>query len=115
MKALRTSVGASTKIALITLLHLLACGLISAATQIHLTGPAGSGSFGSSVTTLPNGNVVVSDPSYDSATNPNVGAVYLYSGATGQLISVLTGDTDQISELAEDRSALWQAVGSAGF
>ena len=27
----------------------------------------------------------------------------------------LTVDTDQISELAEDRAALWQAVGSAGF
>jgi hypothetical protein len=27
----------------------------------------------------------------------------------------LSVDTDQISELAEDRTALWQAVGAAGF
>jgi hypothetical protein len=59
--------------------------LANNATQIDITGPTGSGSFGSSVKTLPNGNIVV----IDSA----IGAVYLYNGATGGLISVLKGDS----------------------
>jgi hypothetical protein len=67
----------------------------TAATQIDITGPAGSDSFGASVTLLTNGNFVVADPGYD-APGPvsNVGAVYLYDGATGALISTLTGATD---------------------
>ena len=51
---------------------------------------------------LPNGNIVVTDPGYD-APGPSgpiidVGAVYLYNGATGALISTLTGSTagDQV-------------------
>lgn len=63
-----------------------------AATQIDITGLTGSGAFGSSVTALPNGNIVVIDSDYDSATISNAGAVYLYNGATGMLISALTGD-----------------------
>jgi len=62
--------------------------------QIDINGPAGSGRFGTSVTALPNGNIVVTDPFYD-ITSPmtivDVGAVYLYNGATGTLISKLTG------------------------
>src|SRR5207248_1718333 len=61
-----------------------------------INGPAGSGRFGFSVTALPNGNFVVTDPFYD-ITSPtliaDVGAVYLYNGATGALISMLTGST----------------------
>lgn len=45
---------------------------------------------------LPNGNIVVLDPGYD-ITSPsaiqNVGAVYLYNGETGALISMLTGSS----------------------
>ena len=66
-----------------------------AQTDIH--GPAGSGAFGASVTVLPNGNFVVADPLYDEGSIPDVGAVYLYDGATLALISVLKGST------AEDR------------
>ena len=70
-----------------------------AATQIDLVGPAGSGRFGSRLLILPNGNLVVTDPLYDipgGATD--VGAVYLYNGATRTLISMLTGSTsgDQV-------------------
>ena len=67
--------------------------------QTDINGPAGSGRFGTSVTVLPNGNFVVTDPYYD-APGPvaDVGAVYLYNGATHALISTLTGSTagDQV-------------------
>jgi len=77
---------------------LAVCGAAAAA-QVVLTGPAGSGSFGVSVTVLPNGNFVVTDPGFD-ATGPtvsNVGAVYLYR-PNGVLISTLRGSTanDQV-------------------
>jgi hypothetical protein len=64
------------------------------AAQTDINGPAGSGRFGTQVVALPNGNIVVIDPFYD-APGPivNVGAVYLYNGATGALISTLTGST----------------------
>ena len=45
-----------------------------------------------------NGNIVVTDPGYDAGGVADVGAVYLYNGATGALISKLTGSTagDQV-------------------
>jgi len=66
----------------------------AASIQIDIKGPPGSGSFGSSVMVLPNGNFVVTDPYYD-APGPivDVGAVYLYNGVTLALISTLTGST----------------------
>ena len=64
---------------------------IRAAGQIDLVGPAGSEQFGQNVTVLPNGNIVVADPVYDAGPVVDVGAVYLYSGASGALISMLTG------------------------
>lgn len=69
-----------------------------AATRIDVDGPAGSGVFGTAVTLLPNGNFVVTDPEFDSATAVNVGAVHLFNGTTGALISTLTGSTpgDQV-------------------
>ena len=60
----------------------------------EIVGPAGSGAFGSLVTLLPNGNLVVTDPSFD-LTSPavvDVGAVYLYN-PEGLLISMLHGST----------------------
>jgi hypothetical protein len=67
---------------------------IQAAPRINITGPVNSGNFGTSVTALPNGNIVVTDLEYD-ITSPtsvlNVGAVYLYDGKTGNLISQLKG------------------------
>ena len=82
------------------LLSAIVCGssfaAVSAAhaAQTDITGPAGSGSFGTNVTLLPNGNFVVTDPGYD-APGPiaNVGAIYLYDGVTLALISTLTGST----------------------
>jgi hypothetical protein len=64
---------------------------VSASALIDLIGPAGSGQFGKNVTVLPNGNIVVTDPSYAIGTSPNAGAVYLYNGSSGALISTLTG------------------------
>jgi hypothetical protein len=63
----------------------------SASTQIDIIGPAGSVSFGASVAILPNGNLVVTDPNFDGGIGVDIGAVYLYNGATGALISTLTG------------------------
>src|SRR5215210_1663458 len=68
--------------------------ILKASTQIDITGPAGSGSFGASVAVLPNGNIIVADPTFD-LTAPmaltDVGAVYLYDGRSGSLISRVTG------------------------
>ena len=68
------------------------------AQNIVINGPAGSESFGKSITILTNGNYVISDPLWDNTTIPNVGAVYLYNGRSHTLISSLTGNTanDQI-------------------
>src|SRR5512141_2561796 len=57
-----------------------------AGSQIDIPGPEDSGAFGQ-VTWLPNGNLVVVDSSYSSG----IGAVYLYDGSTGAMISSLTG------------------------
>jgi hypothetical protein len=58
-----------------------------------LTGPTGSQRFGDTVAVLPNGNFVVTDPGFDSATAADVGAVYLYDGTTNAVISTLTGSS----------------------
>ncbi len=60
---------------------------------VDIVGPAGSGSFGSDVLVLSNGNYVVADPQFDSGSLQDVGAVYLYNGATNQVISAITGST----------------------
>ena len=62
-----------------------------AASQFEILGPAGSVRFGTSVTVLPNGNIVVADPAYNGGIGANAGAAYLYNGATGAVISTLTG------------------------
>lgn len=65
--------------------------------------------FGRHTAVLPNGNVVISDPYFDLDDTPNVGAVYLYDGATlepggaaPRLISRLTGSSaeDMIGAVA---------------
>ena len=64
--------------------------------QTDIAGPAGSGTFGTTVTVLANGNIVVTDPTYTDPANPGVtgiGAVYLYDGATLAIISTLKGST----------------------
>ncbi len=65
------------------------------AAQMVIAGPPGSSLFGTSVTTLPNGNIVVTDPFFDLP-NPavsDIGAVYLYR-PTGTLISTLRGSAE---------------------
>ncbi|HEX4612471.1 MAG TPA: hypothetical protein VH092_30030, partial [Urbifossiella sp.] len=52
--------------------------------------PAAGNQFGAQVVPLSTGNVVVTSPS-DDAGGTDAGAVYLFSGSTGSLISTLTG------------------------
>jgi len=61
----------------------------SIASTVDIQGPAGSNFFGLTVTVLPNGNFVVTDPGYQS----DFGAVYLYD-SQGTLISTLTGSSE---------------------
>jgi hypothetical protein len=63
------------------------------AAQVTINGPAGSGGFGHTVTILPNGNIVVTDPGFD-APGPiaDVGAVYLYR-PNRSLVSTLRGSS----------------------
>ena len=58
-------------------------------TTIDLPTPAGSEKFGQQILVLKNGNFVVADSEWGLG----LGAVYLYNGATNQLISTLTGST----------------------
>ncbi len=84
------------KIYILAALMLLCIAAIQA--QTTLTGPVGSGDFGSRITVLTNGNYVVTDLSWDNGAIVDVGAVYLYDGSTHALISTLTGSraNDQV-------------------
>src|SRR5512143_4299420 len=68
----------------------LAVMLATRAVALDIGGPAGSVHFGTWVTVLPNGNIVVTDPDANSDTYSGVGAAYLY-GPNGNLISKITG------------------------
>ena len=57
--------------------------------QVDIVGPPDSGAFGTSVTVLPNGNIVITDPDAGAS---KTGAVYLY-GPDGSQISRLTGSS----------------------
>src|SRR5258706_280880 len=59
--------------------------------------PAPGNQFGATVVALSTGNVVVTSP-FDDAGGTDAGAVYLFNGSTGALISTLRGSTasDQI-------------------
>jgi len=78
------------------LAHLpVVCAMAMYAGQVgalDISGPAGSVHFGTSVTVLPDGNIVVTDPDADSNTHTGVGAVYLYA-PSGGLISTITGSS----------------------
>src|SRR5262249_34326300 len=52
--------------------------------------PSGGGTFGLRTTVLSNGNVVVTNPQ-DNFVAAQSGAVYLFSGSTGALLSDLVG------------------------
>lgn len=60
------------------------------AAVIKIPGPPGSGRFGQSVTILPNGNIIVTDPEFDLPNAQDAGAVYLLD-RYGTTLSVLTG------------------------
>ena len=83
--ALTTPLGRCTRIKSAGL-GVAAVALSVNAAQIDIPGPAGSGAFGTTVTVLPNGNIVVTDPNGPVS---NVGAVYLYSP---------TGGVDQLQD-----------------
>jgi hypothetical protein len=89
---------ASLFLVLIALLLLADTAQAQTLVKTDIPGPPGSGSFGVQVVVLPNGNFVVTDPSF----NAGVGAVDLYNGATLARISRLTG------------SAAGNQVGSSG-
>ncbi len=55
--------------------------------------PSADNGFGDTVVALSTGNVVITAP-YDDAGGTDAGAVYLFNGATGALISTLTGSSD---------------------
>ena len=87
--------GGGRKLEMHKLIPLLALGMflsvcpLGHADQTNLLGPTGSGQFGATVTVLPNGNFVVTDPTYSTPGVTNAGAVYLYDGATLHVISTL--------------------------
>jgi hypothetical protein len=61
------------------------------AAQTEIPGPTGSGAFGTTVKVLPNGNFVVTDPTYTEGGLTSIGAVYLYNSTTFSVISLLKG------------------------
>jgi hypothetical protein len=63
----------------------------SAAPPLDITAPPGSSAaFGKNLTILSNGNFVVADPDFGLG-GTRQGAVYLYDGRTGELISSIAG------------------------
>ncbi|CAO3424950.1 beta strand repeat-containing protein [Azospirillum doebereinerae] len=62
--------------------------------QFELTdpAPASDNGFGTAVVALSGGNVVVTSPNDDTGAS-NAGAVYLFNGSTGALISTLAGSS----------------------
>jgi hypothetical protein len=63
--------------------------------QFQLIDPsqAGGEEFGQGIVVLTNGNVVVTDPTFGLLGVPDTGAVYLYNGETGALLSTLLGSS----------------------
>jgi hypothetical protein len=90
----RIAIGFRIIMGSLLLLSMLSPAPVHAATfLIDIPGPPNSGIFGETVTVLPNGNFVVTDPYYPFYTDYTEarGAVYLYS-PNGVLISRLIGD-----------------------
>jgi photosystem II stability/assembly factor-like uncharacterized protein len=97
----------TTRLARLTLTLLLLVGLMTsgvtpastttASTQTDLIGPAGSGQFGKTVTALPNGNIVVTDPTYSVGATANVGAVYPTSGLSDPITYTWSAVTSPVT------------------
>jgi len=66
--------------------------LAAAFTEFVDPNPAAGNQFGETVVVLESGNVVITSP-FDDAGGQDAGAVYLFNGATGTLISTLRGDS----------------------
>ncbi|MFO1006697.1 MAG: hypothetical protein U0929_12125 [Planctomycetaceae bacterium] len=64
--------------------------LLSAFAEFVDPNPSPGNRFGDTVVALSTGNVVITSP-FDDAGGSNAGAVYLFNGSTGELISTLTG------------------------
>lgn len=75
----------------------------ASAAQVDIQGPPGSESFGAHVAVLPNGNIVVTDPSHSTSAASHVGAVHLFD-PEGNPISMLTGSQ------ADDRIGMGRIV-----
>jgi hypothetical protein len=85
----------------------LSVGVLSAAVASHAASfpefvdphPAPGNQFGAFVVPLSTGNVVIASP-HDNAGGTNTGAVYLFNGANGALISTLRGSSvnDEIGQ-----------------
>lgn len=95
----------------------------AATAAVTIQGPPGSVAFGTDVVVLPNGNVVVTDPSFRLPDGtPAVGAVHLFR-PDGHLVSTLTGDVANsrigtfVIVLANGNyvvaSPLWSSTGAA--
>lgn len=98
-----------TKLALLTFFAGLALAAGVSAQNIDIIGPAGSGFFGSQVLPLPNGNLVVIDHGFDNGVLVDVGAIYLYDGASGAMLSTTKGV--QASDMIGSGGALVLADG----
>jgi hypothetical protein len=84
--------------ALFTLLFSILLFTPAFGAQGEIPGPPNSGAFSSFLVVLPNGNIVAGDPRYDENGVTDIGAAYLFDGATHALISTLKGSTagDQV-------------------
>lgn len=72
-----------------------ALGSEPVSTPLEIQGPPGSVAFGTEIVVLPNGNTVVTDPQYGLPGGPaSVGAVHLYAAGSFELISTLTGTSE---------------------
>jgi Ca2+-binding RTX toxin-like protein len=67
--------------------------LLSAFAEFADPNPAPGNQFGAQIIPLSSGNVIVTSP-YDDAGGVDAGAVYLFNGSSGSLISALTGGHD---------------------
>lgn len=79
--------------------------LAAAFTEFVDPNPSVDNGFGVEIVPLSTGNVVITSP-YDDAGGTDAGAVYLFNGATGELISTLTGSQ------ANDRIGLGSFLGA---
>ena len=93
----------------------LACGSAQAQ-QTLIPGPLGSERFGVSVTYLPNGNLVVIDPSYDIPGGAiNVGSLWIYrpdGSVLSQLTGAFAGDQLGNNEAVRTGHRVWMLTGS---